>query len=139
MNVFKNIFSRRKKWNAEHIEYWKDELILDNDGYSKFQLILFTKVKTELNDLNLGFTSEITEHPSLDNKDTTVKMITLTLCNLNDSKIWIYHDMAEYDLMNTHHIFEKWGYLKPVDLRDQFINLIKTEIIKTAHNKTYKQ
>ena len=130
MNIFKNIFGRKKKWNTEHIEYWNDELKLDNDGYSKFQLILFTKVKTALTDQNLCFTSEITEHSHLDNKDTALKMITLTLGNLNDSKIWIYHDMAEYDLMNTHHIFEEWGYLKPDDLRDRFIYLMKTEINK---------
>lgn len=129
MNIFKNIFGRRKEWIAEHIELWKDELKLDNEGYSKFQLFLFTKVKTELTEQNIDFTLETTEHPSLDNEDITVKLITLTLSNLKDSKIWIYHDMAEYDIKGTHHIYEEWGYLKPAELQDKFTKSFK-DILK---------
>ena len=134
MNAFKNIFSSRKKWNKEHVEYWKDNLKLKDDGYSKFQSDLVSRVESELSDLKIEFSIETTSHESLFDKNLIVKMITLTLNNLSDSKIWIYHDMAEYDLLNTHHIFEEWGYLKPDDLSDTFINSIKAEIKKTAHN-----
>jgi hypothetical protein len=135
MNVFKNIFGRRKKWNKEHIEYWKDELKLRADGYSKFQSDLFSLVKSELTDLKIEFSTETTNHESLSNRSITVKMITLTLNSLTASKIWIYHDMAEYDLMQTHHIFEEWGYLKPDDLSDAFISSMKKEIKKLHTTK----
>ena len=128
MNVFKNIFGRRKKWNKEHIEYWKDDLKLKDDGHSKFQSDLASRAKFELTDLKIEFSTETTNHESLSDKSVTVKMITFTLNNLTDSKIWIYHDMAEYDLMETHHIFEEWGYLKPDDLSDTFISSMKTEL-----------
>ena len=64
MNVFKNIFGRRKKWNKEHIESWKDELKLKGDGYSKFQSDLASKVKSELSDLEIEFSTITTEHES---------------------------------------------------------------------------
>jgi hypothetical protein len=135
MNVFKNIFGRRKKWNKEHIESWKDELKLKGDGYSKFQSDLASKVKSELSDLEIEFSTITTEHESLTDKNAMVKMITITLNNLTDCKIWIYHDMAEYDLMNTHHIFEEWGYLKPDDLKETLLNSMKTEIKKLRTTK----
>jgi len=135
MNIFKNIFGRRKKWNAEHIEYWKDELKLKDDGYSQFQSDLASIVKSELIDLKIEFSSVTTNHESISDKDVTVKMITLTLNNLTDSKIWIYHDMAEYDLMNTHHIFEEWGYLKPDDLKETFVSSMKMEMKKLRTTK----
>jgi len=43
--------------------------------------------------------------------------------------------MAEYDLMNTHHIFEEWGYLKPDDLKETLLNSMKTEIKKLRTTK----
>lgn len=138
MKLLKNIFGSRRKWNSEHIEYWKDELKLDNEGFSRFQSDLASRVKSELTDLQIEFTAETTSHQSLAEKNLTVKMITLTLISLTNSKVWIYHDMAEYDLMNTHHIFEEWGYLKPDDLRDTFINSMKTEIKKLSTTKPKK-
>lgn len=130
MNVFKNPFGRRKKWNKDHIEYWTDKKKLRTDRYSKFQSDLFSRVKSELTSLKIEFSTETTNHESLSNNCVTVKMITLVLNNLIDSKIWIYHDMAEYDLMETHHTFEEWGYLKPDDLSDAFISSMKNEIEK---------
>ncbi|ESU19857.1 hypothetical protein FEDK69T_31140 [Flavobacterium enshiense DK69] len=56
-------------------------------------------------------------------------MITLSLNDYPESKIWIYHDMAEYDLNKIHHIYEEWGYLNPNDLKERFLNSIR-EILK---------
>lgn len=128
-NLFLNILksSKRKKWNENHISYWKKELILNDSGYSFFQNKLFKKLENILTDFGISFVTKITEHKDLEDENKIVKMITLTLDE--NSKFWIYHDMAEFDFKKKHQIYEEWGYLKPNDLINEYIKSI-LELLK---------
>jgi hypothetical protein len=119
-NLFKN------EWNETHVRLWEPYRELNNEGFSQFQIELQKLVETVLRANAIEFLVESTDEPHLNDDTITVKLITLSLTNYFDSVIWIYHDMAEYDLIKQHHIFEEWGYLSPKDLYQRFIeNIIK--------------
>jgi hypothetical protein len=118
--MFKN-----KKWNIEHEQFWKAELELNNEGLSNFQKTLLIDVKYLLNSNSINYSEEVAEQSDLNDHSKIVKMFTLTLNQFKDSKFWIYHDMAEYNLDHIHHIYEEWGYLKPNDLKEKFIKTAK--------------
>lgn len=110
------------KWNKDHILFWKIPLELNSDGFTGFQTGLTNAVKTLLESNQINYTEEIEEViDSLSDDYENVKLVTLTLTDHNDSKLWIYHDMAEYDINKKHHIFEEWGYLSPTDLQERYI------------------
>jgi hypothetical protein len=111
--------TKRKEWNENHKLNWKSSLKYDKSGFSIFQNELLGKLENVLENFGISSVKEITEHKSLDNENIIVKMITLTLDE--NSKFWIYHDMAELDLVKEHQIYEEWGYLKPEDLINEFI------------------
>jgi hypothetical protein len=115
-------------WNKDHIEFWKDDLIIKDNGFSSFQSTLFSQTKEILDSISISFQEIITKYiDDLNEEDKEVKLITLKLDN--GSEVWIYNDMAEYDISGLHHIYEEWGYLKPKDLQLNFLNSIK-EILK---------
>lgn len=134
INRFIKIFncSKIKEWNINHIHFWKEYLDLNNEGFSSFQNELFGEIKKVLNDYNISFVGEVTEHQDLNDKNRVVKMITLILDD--NSKFWIYHDMAEFDLRNEHEIYEKWGYLKPQNLMDRYLESMK-KFLKLDNNE----
>ncbi len=134
INRFIKIFncSKSKEWNKNHIHFWKEYIDLNNEGFSSFQNELFGEIKKVLNDYNISFVGEVTEHQDLNDKNRVVKMITLILDD--NSKFWIYHDMAEFDLRNEHEIYEKWGYLKPQNLMDRYLESMK-KFLKLDNNE----
>jgi len=115
------------KWRKEHIEYWRDDLLIRDNGFSNFQSILRNKTIEILDSASITYEESISNHLALNEKDKKVKMIALKLDN--ESEVWIYHDMAEYDIGGTHHIYEEWGYLKPAELQDEFTKSFK-DILK---------
>ena len=118
-----------KKWNENHRLNWKSELELKNDGYSGFQLKFMKELKI-LFDLNsIEYVEEVSKHIDLFDSNKIVKMIVITLKNYPESQLWIYHDMAEYDITKNHAIFEEWGYISPVELREKFVNSLR-EVLK---------
>ena len=113
-----------KEWNKKHISFWKDSLMIQPDGYTLFQTNLLNKIKEIFDSNSIDYKISVSNHPDLNNPDITVKMVTV---NFNEtSKLWIYHDMAEYDISEIHHIYEEWGYLKPSDLNDEYLKSVKT-------------
>lgn len=126
--IFWELFSssKRKEWRKKHILYWRKYLELNEDGYSLFQTELLDKLENVLTDFRISYVIEITEHKDLNDGNRIVKMIMLTLDE--DCKFWIYHDMAEFDLRNEHEIYEEWGYLKPQDLMDKYIESMKKQL-----------
>src|SRR5690606_36042804 len=107
-------FKKNKEWRKNHILYWKKPLELNDSGFSFFQIELQNKLEKILNDNNILFTTEIINHADLNDRNRAVKMTSFIL-NEN-SKFWIYQDMAELDIYGKHEIYEEWGYLKPKDL-----------------------
>ena len=118
-----------RNWNRNHEESQKTPLELNSEGFSNFQAELLNKIKELLHSNSIKFTVENTEHIDLNNSDRKVKMITIHLNDLPESQIWIYNDMAEYEINKIHHIYEEWGYLTPVELQEKYIENIK-EILK---------
>jgi hypothetical protein len=127
-NIFWKLFSstKREEWNKNHILYCSKYLELNDNGYSLFQTKLLDELENVLTDFRISYVTEITEHRDLNDKYKDVKMITLTLDD--NSKFWIYHDMAEFDLRNEHQIYEEWGYLKPQDLMDKYLDSVKDRL-----------
>ena len=112
-----------KDWNRKHILFWKDSLIIQTDGYSLFQTNLLDMVKELFDSNSIVYNTSVSYGPDLNNSDITVKAITV---NFNEtSDLWIYHDMAEYNITEIHHIYEEWGYLKPTDLNDEYLKSVK--------------
>ena len=128
-NILYKLFSssKQKEWNKNHILYWGKSLELDDSGFSVFQNELIGKLKQVLNDNNISFVSEVTEHSDLNDKNKIVKMILLTLDE--NSKFWVYHDMADFIIKNESQIYEEWGYLKPEDLINEYLKSAK-ELLK---------
>ena len=117
------------KWNENHQLNWNSELEFKKDGYSGFQLQFMIELKI-LFDLNsIEYVEKVSENIDLLDSNKVVKMIVLTLKDYSESQIWIYHDMAEYDITKKHAIFEEWGYISPVELREKFINSLR-EVLK---------
>ena len=112
------------KWKENHLSYWNPQLELKSDGFSGFQSELIKQVKDLLNSNSIKYIENVSQHRDLDDKDRVVKMVTLTLTDFLESSLWIYHDMAEYDLNKSHHIYEEWGYLSPIELQDKYIKSI---------------
>lgn len=118
-----------KKWNIEHEQFWKSELEMNNDGVSNFQYRLLNEIKYILDSNSITYKEENSKHIDINDDSKIVKMITITLNQPKESKFWIYHDMAEYELDNIHHLYEEWGYLKPNDLKERFLKTAR-EILK---------
>ncbi len=109
------------KWNKNHIALWKIPLEINANGFSNFQSNLLNVTKNFLESNEIKYSEEITTHIDNVDENKIVKLITLTLTDFLNSKLWIYHDMADYDINKKHHIFEEWGYLSPIDLQEKFI------------------
>lgn len=122
LKKLKSIF--KSSWNTEHKKLWKISLELTNEGFSNFQTELNNKIKQLLNTNSIKFTENITDHTDLNDNSKKVKLIELSLNNFTESKLWIYHDMAEFDINKKHHIYEEWGYLKPEELQKIFVENI---------------
>ena len=137
-NIFKKIFnsSKRKEWNENHIIHWEKSLELDDSGFSFFQNELLSKLEKVLIDCGIEYVTEIAEHKDLNDKNRIVKMITLILDE--NSKFWIYHDMADFNIKNEHQIYEEWGYLKPEDLINRYLKSTK-ELLKLKNNGSEKR
>ena len=114
----------KNKWNENHRSYWNPQLELKSDGFSSFQSELIKQVKDLLNSSFIKYTENVSQHTDLNDKDKVVKMVTLTLTDFLESSLWIYHDMAEYNLNKSHHIYEEWGYLSPVELQEKYIESV---------------
>ncbi len=112
-------------WNTNHINFWEIPLELNSEGFSNFQIELLSKIKYLLSTNSIKYTEEISEHLDLNENNKFVKLVTITLSDFEKSELWIYHDMAEYDLINNHHIFEEWGYLNPVELEETYLKNVK--------------
>ena len=119
LKKLKSIF--KSSWNTEHKKFWKISLELNNEGFSNFQTELNNKITQLLNTNSIKFTENITEHADVNDNSKKVKLIELSLNDFTESKLWIYHDMAEYDINKKHHIYEEWGYLKPEELQKVFV------------------
>lgn len=116
-------FKKNREWIKNHILYWIKSLELDDYGFSFFQIELRNKLEKILNDNAISFTTEITDHADLNDRNRAVKIICLTL---NESSIfWIYHDMADFMINNEIEIYEEWGYLKPEDLIEKYLESSK--------------
>jgi len=115
--------------NKRHDENWKTQLELNSDGFSNFQVELIEKVKEILNSNSIRFSEEISENQDLDNYDRKVKMVTLILNDFQESKIWIYHNMSDYEINKIHHVYEEYGYETPEELHKEFVKNI-SKIIK---------
>jgi len=121
MNLFNS--KKRKEWNENHILNWSKPLEFNKSGFSNFQNELLTKLSIVLSELKLSFETEITEHSDLNNENIKVKLLKL---NLNEnSRFWIYHDMAELEINSKHEIYEEWGYLKPEKLISEYLKSTK--------------
>jgi len=112
------------KWNKNHKLLWKNSLEQDDDGFSGFQLTLAEDIKCLLNANAIKFTEEVAVYFDYTGDYEYVKLVTIILDELPDSKLWVYHDMAEYVINKEHHIYEEWGYLSPEDLQNRYLNSI---------------
>lgn len=133
-NIFWELFSstKRKEWRENHILYWSKYLELNEKGFSLFQTELLDRLENVLTDFGISYVPEIIEQEDLNDERRVVKMITLTI-NEN-SKFWIYHNMAEFALGSEHEIYEEWGYLKPQDLMDRYLISMK-KLLKLTNNE----
>ena len=133
-NLLTKLFksSKRKEWNENHILNWKRPLKLNDSGFSLFQNELVSKLEKVLSDCGIPYETEITEHYDLTSENEIVKMVKLTLSE--NSKFWIYHNMAELEIKNKHEIYEEWGYLKPEDLINKYLKSTK-ELLKLKNNR----
>ena len=130
-NIFKS--TKRKEWNENHIFHWKKYLELDDSGFSLFQNELVSKLKSILKVCGNSYETEITEHYDLNDADRIVKMIKLTLDE--NSKFWIYHNMADFTIESENQVYEEWGYLKPEDLINEYLKSAK-ELLNRKSNGT---
>ena len=78
---------------------------------------------------SIQYVEEVSEHTDLVDLNKIVKMITLSLKDYSESQLWIYHDMAEYNVIKKHAIFEEWGYISPEELQEKYIKSLR-EILK---------
>lgn len=111
----------KKQLNQDHIRFWKEHLELNNDGYSLFQINLNRQLRNLLDTKRIEYSTEITKHIDTNENSKIVKLITITLINIPDSKFWIYHNMADFKLNKKSQIYEEWGYLKPYDLIEEYL------------------
>ena len=116
-------------WNKDHKAFWKSALELNDEGLSNFQNELINEVKVLLNSNSIKYLEKTSKHFDLNDNEKIVKMITLSLIEYSESKIWIYNDMAEYDINKIHHIYEEWGYLTPNELQEKFLSGIRKILI----------
>ncbi len=119
--------SKRKEWNKNHILNWKKPLELNNSGFSVFQNELVSKLENLFADCGISYETEITKHYDLTSENEIVKLTKLTLSE--NSKFWIYYNMAELEIKSKHKIYEEWGYLKPEDLINEYLKSTK-ELLK---------
>lgn len=129
MNIFKS--TKNKQWNKNHTLYWKESLELNDSGFTVFQNKLFVVLEILLKEKAITYTTEITRHEELDPRSRIVKMILITIDE--HSKFWIYHDMADFIILNKHQVYERWDYLQPDDLIHEYIKSAK-EVLKTDQN-----
>ena len=118
-----------RKWNENHQLNWNKELELESHGYSGFQLQLMKELKILFDSNSIEYVEEVSEYNDLSDRNKIVKMIVLKLKNYSESQLWIYPDMAEYDVIKKHAIFEEWGYISPIQLREKFIKSLR-EVLK---------
>ena len=116
-------------WNKDHKAFWKSALELNDEGLSNFQNELINEVKVLLNSNSIKYLEKTSKHFDLNDNEKIVKMITLSLIEYSESKIWIYNGMAEYDINKIHHIYEEWGYLTPNELQEKFLSGIRKILI----------
>jgi hypothetical protein len=132
MSFFRKLFVRRNKWNAVHNEFWKIELEQDEAGCSIFQRDCVSRVEFTLNGHEILYSIEKIELKYELDKKGIATLISFRFAKDGDSKIWVYNDMAEFDISGTHKIFEEWGFLKPSDLKEEFIEALIEEINKNS-------
>jgi len=113
------------KWNKNHIALWKIPLQINADSFSNFQLSLLNEVKNLLESNGIKYYEETTTHFDNIGDNEVVKLTTLTLTDSINSKLWIYHDIADYDINKKHQIFEEWGYLSPNELQEKFVESLQ--------------
>ena len=51
-----------------------------------------------------------------------------------EDKVWIYHDMADFQINNEHQVFEKWGYKSPEILINELVSTLSEKLKNTVHN-----
>jgi cyclophilin family peptidyl-prolyl cis-trans isomerase len=119
--IFMKEHAENQKWHQNHIQFWGRYLEINNEGFSLFQ----TKLQSQLNDLldrnAVEYLTEIKEYKDINGKNKIVKMITVKVNDTNNSKFWIYHDMADFDLNKNHQVFEEWSYLDPEELIEKYL------------------
>jgi len=129
MNLFrKHNNTENNNWTNDHIRQWNDYLVKSNNGLTLFQIKLIDKLKNVFNVKSILFDTEMKDYQDDMDKSKDWKMVVLTLKNDFDSKLWIYHDMADFRLNNKSSIFEKWGYKEPNDLIQEFTKSVEKEI-----------
>src|SRR5690554_3053551 len=124
-NILGKIFksSKNKKWRRNQLAYWDEYLVLNETGFSLFQLELFETLKQVLKDNNISFESEVAEHLKFNNRYKVEKMITVTL--EDKSVFWIYREKANFSIDYEPQFFDSWDYLKPEALMDGFMKSMK--------------
>lgn len=116
------------KWNKNHIASWKIPLEINGDGFSNFQSSFLSEVKSFFESNEIKYSEEITTHIDNIKDNKTVKLITLSLTDFSNSELWIYHDMADYNINEKHRIFEEWGYLSPNEMQEKFIESLHNDL-----------
>ncbi|UJF29355.1 hypothetical protein L0B70_10990 [Kaistella sp. 97-N-M2] len=87
------------------------------------------EIKNLFDSNSIQYVEEVSEHTDLADLNKIVKMITLSLEDYSESQLWIYHDMAEYNIIKKHAIFEEWGYISPAELQVKYIKSLR-DILK---------
>ncbi|HLW31648.1 MAG TPA: hypothetical protein VKX40_05260, partial [Aequorivita sp.] len=64
--IFKSL--KNKEWRRNQLAYWEKYLVLNETGFSLFQLELFETLKQVLKDNNISFESEVAEHLKFNNR-----------------------------------------------------------------------
>ena len=118
-------------WNQKHKKLWESSLEINNEGLSYFQVNLTELINIILNTFSLKYEVEITEHIENNSNNKTFKMLTFKFLEKADSKIWVYNNMADFEIDGKHCVFEEWGYLSPKELETQFIRNLKNILSKS--------
>jgi hypothetical protein len=119
----------KTNWNKRHTEYWKESLQFDQNRLSFFQVELVDKLREQLNNCSLQYSIKITDFKDFDKEKKEVKLVTMTIDKWPGSKLWIYNNMADFEIDKNHQVFEEWGYLKPNDLMDKYLESLN-ELLK---------